>query len=414
MANKVEHYYGAVWVDISDYVVDGVDKIPRSFMNEDLTLKTDMFSISVAETIRTDANYNDPAFKFLAGDKFRFSVNSTIFLTGIIDASLYQTREFVFNIKIQPSIFSLDKKTLDHTTLHDALATGTNWYEYNGYDHYTFPTVGVLWLAGCLLGLDGLTLDVSAVKDVVIWHAPVSGGDWDVDITYQDLIVDENQLYCVNQNVATFWGEVETLANNLTQNKITCFHLLSELLSSLGLVLRQIGESAFELIEPDQKYTIAADSQYDYQDEEFNAEKDTNTIGVSIVYPFITRDKYASNVITDITGQMAQGNVEIISSLSNLIIYYTDAKKRTNKYADAYASSLCWNVPSASKVVTDPLPAPYGMGIFMNTAQRKAMVKINNYQKETITTDYESTDKSVLEHNADLEWSNSEIVQETY
>lgn len=453
--NKVEHYYDSQWNDITDYVTGGVDKVPRSMTNEDFTLKGDYLTIDVAETFRIDTTlpYHDVEdYNFSEGDRIRFSVGSDVIYAGVIDVSNYDYRGMNYKVKIRPNVLLLENYMLGHdqlasdeaTTLHELLSASTNWYEYSteSHDGVTIADVGVLWALTCCFGLAGFTLDISAVKDIVLWHEPADGGDWDIDITYQDIMLDEAMTYCINQNVATSWGSIETPAYKLTTSKITCYQFVSEVLSALGLVLAYNGSDGFKLIEQD-SYTVADNNNFEDNIESILALGTIDNLGISEVMNYYTvsllpdRSVYFSNTLTSIPPHSSAGtgndvyNVDTpgygmltnpkdsVSQLQNLVYFITDAKKRTNHYQDAYAESICYAIISTDKIYTNPytLPPPYdtiGTSKWLNILQKKTLMKMSNYQKETIETNYETTDKGVVQHDIDMQFSNSTISQETF
>jgi hypothetical protein len=454
--NKVEHYYNSAWNDISDYVVGGVDKIPRSMTNEDFTLKGDYVTINIAETFKDDLTlpyHSVTNYTFAQGDRIRCSIGTTVIYAGVIDISNFNYRDMSYTVKIRPNILLLDNYMLGHdqlasdnvTTLHDLLADTTNWYEYSLEVHngISIWDVGVLWALQCVFQLAGFTLDVSVVKDIVLWHEPANGGNWDIDITYQDIMLDEGMMWCINQSVATSWGSIETPIYRLTSSKITCYQFVSEVLSALGLIVIYNGSEGFKLV-LQSSYTVTDDNKFETTGESVLALESIDKLGISEIINYYTvsllpdRSIYASNDRTSIGSHSSAGtgndmyNVntpgygiipvspkDSVSQLQNLVYFITDAKKRTNHYGDSYAESILYAIISIDKIYTNPytLPPPYdtiGTSKWLNILQKKTLMKVSNYTKDTITTNFESTDNGIIQHDIDMQFTNSTILQETF
>ncbi len=413
--NKVEHYHSGAWVDISDYILGGIDKIPRSLSNRDFTLRADMFNLQVAHTIK--GLYSDSAFKFLAGDKLRFSLGTDFIFEGSVAVSDYKYSQMIFDVKIKPFVLTLENVIIDYATMHAQFATGTNWYDYTAVDYYGYPIVGILWAMKCVFAVAGDTLDSSAVDAVALFskaELAIPGTPWGVTVTYQDLILEEDRIWCIGQTVSTNHTQIDAL---YADKKINGFTFISECLSSLNLSLKQTGDTSFALISATNNYAPADDLKFDYQTKNVEKIKTIDSISVKVMssagltVAANLLDKCVSSTITDIeTWTLGKGGG--VDYLSNFVILDTDAKKFTDKYLFHYSTTFLTPVPSLTWTANDDGIDTYGVN--MNTAYRKILSAVSNLAEETILTNYQPTVKTVTEHNIDLEWDNSEIVQEVY
>ena len=418
--NKVEHFHSGSWVDISDYIIGGVDKIPRSLSNRDFTLRADMFTLQVAITIQD--YYSNPAFKFLAGDKLKFTLGTDFIYEGSVAVSDYDYSGVVFNVKIKPFIMTLEDVIIDYNTLHAQFATGTNWYDYVAADYYGNPIVGILWAMKCVFALAGYTLDSSAIDAIQLFskaELAIPGTPWGVTVTYQDLILEEDRIWCIGQTVSTNHSQIDALYGD---KKINGFTFISECLSSLNLVLQQTGDTSFALVGASSitganNYVVADDDNYDYQYKNVEKKKTIDSISVRVMssagltVAANLLDKCQSSAVTNIeTWTLGKGSG--IDYLSNFVILATDAKKFTDKYLFHYSTTFLTPVPSLTLAANDEGIDTYGVN--MNTGYRKILSAVSNLAEETILTNYQPTSKAVTEHNIDLVWDNSEIVQEVY
>lgn len=404
MANIVKHYNSS-WIDITDYVVSGVDKIPSSMMNEDFTLKAESFTIEVAVTVRDHASYADD-FEFAAGELVQFLMEDTSFIIGgIIESSVFSYEDQIFIIRVRPEVKALEDYKVDYNTLNTEIASGANWYEYDSSDAlYATPVVGVLWLMKCLFSVAGYTLDVDDVKDSVILNRT----EWSLDITYQDLITYPVILWCINQSVACSHDTIDDTDEDYRRNKISFFTLLSELLSSLSLVLVQTAPGEFKLIEETSNYTVADDDKFVYEKESLKGDVSIDVAGIRNQVNWTNvMANYGSATPTNIEA-VSIGEGDQIDYMMNLVIMYTNAKTLDNKYSDSYSFQECFAWASTDLIIT------ILTNIWLNTAQKRVRALVSNSTKEKILTNFESDKNSVMNHNIDMEWTNSEIVQETY
>ena len=420
MANKVEHYYSAAWRDISDYVEGGIDRIPRSMINEDFTLKAEMFTITIAETIRQSAVYPDN-FEFSAGELLKFTMNDTSFVIGgKIDSSTYNYMNMTFDVRVKLTIKDLEDYKVDATTLGTQLATGVNWYEYCALDGVVgLPVVGLLWVMQSMFIVAGYTLDVSEVEnEVVLTQANWGLNFATIDITYRDFMTYPAILMCINQSVAVVSSVIDSVDNDYRRNKISFFECLSVLLSALSLGLVQTSMTAFKLVSSTSNYIVTDDNNFEYSKEKMKAESDLTVFGIRNQ---TNSDENVANYgsMTPITiNALSSGEGDQITYMMNLAVYITNAKTVTTEngysptyYAGTYLYQLC--MPEVSLDLVFGITFPSSIN-WLNTAQKQVRAKVSDFVKETILTNYQSTDKTVMDHNIDMQFSNSEITQETY
>lgn len=428
MANSLKNYYGGSWVDISDYL-DRMDEVPVSLRNNDYTLKAENIKIAVPVTIR---NVRTSDFEFAEGDKFSFHVDDEAIYQGLIETSEYDYAEMVFDINLYHALSGLRNIIIDYSTLHAALTSSSNWWEYTSKDNDFFghSVVGLLWTLQKIFSLAGFTLDVSGVQDTVVftdldfdWSGGTLVGHRDpVAITYKDLFFIEQMLYCTGNAVAANYATIDSPPYGLANNKVNGFDFVSEVLSSVGLLLKQTDIDSFSLIFETENYAVTDDSKFEYAKKKVRAEAaaleniSCSSYGFKDDPPYTETPSYIDHYQlpyganpTDLNNAAIGNGKDSISFLTNLQIFYSDAKNNASHFEQIYMRGYLQPELSADLAYT------YGTGKQrLNLIAKKIQAKINSYMEEEILTDYQSEKKTVIEHNVDMEWNNSRIVQETF
>ena len=414
MANVVKHYYEDSWVDITDYI-DGISEVPTILRNRDFTLKSERLRLSIAATIRDVRGAN---YEFEEGEKFAFYIDDDLKFQGVIESSEYIYRDMVFDIELRHCITDLEKVIVEHGVLHDTFATSINWWQYSPANldyHRGHTIVGVTWAMKCIFEVAGFDLDISGVDDLELFTGlgvEVDGDGWEDPITfyYKDLFFIENALYCVNQTVATTYTQIDSNANDFSKNKINSFELIAELLPSLGLILEQTGIDEFTLRQITANYSITDDNKFEYSKRKLSAESLLANLSITR-YEYIsgTAD-FNNNTPVDMRIYTVGVGKDSIVFLTNLHLFYSNAKELDNHFADEY--SIAHVMPyllEGGLIIT--------LGTNLNTINPlwyKLQERIKSLVEEEIDTNYQSTFKSVEQHDIDLEWSNSKIKQVSY
>ena len=404
MANVVKHYYEDEWVDITDYV-DGISEVPTILRNRDYTLKSERLRLSIAASIRDVRGVN---YEFEEGEKFAVYVDGDLKFQGVIESSEYIYRDMIFDIELRPVITNLESILVEYDSLHTAFSGGANWYEYTASDYYGRSVVGLLWIMKSMFTESGLTLDVSAIENIEILSRIED--EVETDIAYQDLFMVEEVIYNLGQSVAAHHTLIDSEYLDYNKNKLNCWEFISQLVSYLNLVLVQTDVDTFDLIEKTDNYTVTDDNKFEYAKRKLGAESLSDNISVSMSYsatltPYFNTDPNLITSIDTLTRGKGSNNV---SALSNVIIMFSNAKDLDDKYEDAYWNDLFQVEPNENFVNGDTSNATG------NLVSNMVHEKIKSLIEEEIETNYQSTFKSVEQHDIDLEWSNSKIKQVTY
>lgn len=409
MANKIEYYNAntSAWVDISSYVTS-CPIIPRTNRNRDWTLRIEQLSFTVAVTVR---DVLDGSFNFANGHKFRIYINDGFIHGGYCVKSVYDFREMVFNVTIKNNLGLLQNKLVDASTLFSLFETGTNWYDFNLTPNNFLATgaiVGVLWAMKQMFAVSGLTLDTTDVDEVVLLTHVDSEILEDCTTTFQDLFFYVNVLFCVGQSVRTYHTNIDSISNDYNRYKKNCFDVISEIITSLRLHLVQTDLDTFKLEYNEDSYTLDDDDTFEYEEETIAERTADYTDNLS--YSRFTNDPsyYTSLTITDYES-ITYGKGPSVNTLQNFFIYFSDAKTFANKYNDGYNTSGCYENASINHIEND------NSGIAnINSIAMRVKENAISYSKKTFLTNFESVSKSVVQHGVDLEWTNSEIIQESY
>jgi hypothetical protein len=436
--NKVEFYHDSAWVDISNYVED-MNLLPYNPRNRDWTIQIETWEIDIAITIRD--LLSDSGFVFSVGDKFRTSVGSQIAFSGLVTESNFDYDKDVFAIKIKSNLSLISENFVTRSdvypsVLHDQIMTSTNWWEHCEEDYVVAEedlglTMGstviqCLWLMQCCFALAGLTLTVSEIEDVVLFNRPASGGHWGCDITYKDFIMHEEHLWCINQEVATPYYNIQYPIYTYNENIINCLELIQELIPALNLGLAIVNDTTYKLIATTSNNSIADDDKFSFASKKIISETDyalsTIAAGMDTFINYLPRDYYYSGVVPlnlDLT-KTGFGKTDI-KYLNNFAIFYTDAKTLPNHYRSEYAIQACtpwaallpvidvWTWDFTTWGAVDSI-----MTTSLNTGYRKLLAKCSDYTEETILTNVIPTAGTIAKNNIDIAWDTSEIIQETY
>ena len=119
-----------------------------------------------------------------------------------------------------------------------------NIHKYNDIDSEGYPTVNLDWLFTCLLEklktdnpYDDISYDISLINNINLYKK---------DSTFyklQDLAIDENMLYCLNQDFAGYHTLIDANPEYIVK-KITALDLLKELCKIFGFAVAFVGTDA--------------------------------------------------------------------------------------------------------------------------------------------------------------------------
>lgn len=281
MSLSVKHYHSGSWVDISDYVI-GADPVPYISRNRDWTLRADTWTVNIAATIRKDASYNSDTFKFLADDRFAVWDATKLLFVGYVKKAPLDYATMVFNVETVSDIQKTDNYKIDYATLHAALIAGSpTQYEYRAQSYYVMPTVHYLYLMKKMFSIAGLTLDTSAIDNVVAFHY-IYDATYNADVKYRDLFVGESELYCLNQSADAYHTIIDNTLYDYNKDKITFFELLKELCGILSIAIVPTAIDNYKLILATSNYSIADDDKYEYASEDVSADEELANLGLSI------------------------------------------------------------------------------------------------------------------------------------
>ena len=239
MKYKIELYIASAWVDVSEYIVS-LDGVPLTKINNDYTFSAEGFGLDVVNTIP----YDIQNAKDVKVSKFDGSSWVAIFL-GFSDGVNADVQNDTFRVKVLNIIFRLKKFTVDYDTLHSDLvnnnASGSN--DYVASDNKGYPNLRIVYLikrmftialAGYQTAFDfvvpGLILKDKTIKN------PNLSDYGTFDFYFNEIRIDENMLYAVNQNVATNHGRVDG-DPDLIRSKITFWDFLQQVFSDFSVFL---------------------------------------------------------------------------------------------------------------------------------------------------------------------------------
>jgi len=416
MAITVEHYK-AGWNDITDYV-ESCGVVPFNPVNRDYSLQAQTWDVVIACTIRTF--YSDETFNFAASDKIRVYNGATLLFSGYVDKSVYTYGSMNFALKIKTSIMKLTNKKVQYDGLDTEFATGVNWYDYTAASYYySMPIVGAMWALKCLFSVCGLTLDTSEIDDVKVLTRNESDGNWagNVDVLYKYFYFYEDMVWCIGHNVAVGHANLDQNINH-DENKLTCFELVSAICSYLRLAVRLVDVDSYKLISLTTNFDTSATGgdiddvdKFEYSRETILASDERVSAGDTI-FSEVNLQLFTANPLPDAEPSLlggVNGAGSSVGALSLFCLFFSDAVNKATHYEEVHDYVKCQFDASTDFVINDGT-----VGATLNLTSITARAKLNNYLQEVVLTNIKTDEKTILQNNIDLVWSNSEISQETY
>lgn len=170
-----------------------------------------------------------------AGQSIRVYLDNVIFFQGKIAEKKYDYQMRVYNVIARSDFYVLKDYRVSYENLHSDLVTGTT-FQYTPSDNFGLPNVQVLFAITTMMhnaGFLNFTIP-STVTDRVIKSINF-GGDVH-EMTINDLKMDENMLYAINQ--ASAINTAGILADYLNINsQISFWDFIIEFCSHFGLSL---------------------------------------------------------------------------------------------------------------------------------------------------------------------------------
>lgn len=245
------------WDDVSDYVTS-IGRIPFINKNQDNSLTTDGFTFTLSE------NYNNTYIE--STDRVKVTVDSVVIFVGLVSKIKKNYNDKTYEIDVVSNLSRLQLEYITYANLHSAIASTTT---YESSDSLSLPNVSLLELLVVMFDDADLTLDIttnSVASKTIAYQKTVvdsvSSAENSYDYTFEDIRIDENMLYAVNQMYATDYTLTEE------QYRITYFDFISYICSYLSLIIYPdgLGENGFILKHntTDESYTISDDYKYSY------------------------------------------------------------------------------------------------------------------------------------------------------
>lgn len=179
-------------------------------------------------------------------------VRSTSVLPAPLKATQYYSIEYIDinTFKIYGAV--LTSVECDITTA----GTGTHYLRipdphkymcYQDWDDIAGRTsTTIAWLVQKVFELIGVELDTALVDAEDLYAKTISTPlKWN----WNQLVVDENMLYCLNQGAAVYHTVLD-VGNDYDKSKITCWEFVQDLFGRLGIALKYVGPIA------DKKYKL--------------------------------------------------------------------------------------------------------------------------------------------------------------
>jgi len=242
-----------------------------------------------------------------------------------------------------------------------------------------------------------MNLIVSGVEDEVAFNYDFITGE-NLDVEYKRITLDENMLYCINQNIAALHSTIDSVAFNYNQNKITAWDLIQGLCSAFKFSLVIGVNNQYSLVLGESFYVVNDDNKLSYKSEDIEAKYED----VSISYYGLERRFYKTAAADPVELKQfdGYGSANAIQWYNNFELYFH------YRYGGAWFPG--GQVPLEFKV-GDELSPPLTT---LNVIQAKVDKLLNDYVSEEIITEIETTKKSVIKNSINFAKRVSKIKQE--
>jgi len=186
-------------VDRSDYVID-CGLVPALERNRDWTPILSEIDITISAKVPVPPG---------EGQKITIASSANPlypFYIGLISERKYDYQLSAYRLQVISILSKLARKKTSYYNLHNEIAMGATLRQYNPSDNTGYPAVQLLWL------LDRMFFDVDILvslpnENIIIQTITFGGVERLMQLKH--LRIDENMLYAVNQNVATFHTTIE-------------------------------------------------------------------------------------------------------------------------------------------------------------------------------------------------------------
>jgi len=209
-------------VDLADYVIF-CEPVPNINCNDDKS--------TIASQFQFDYSYSGPAVSVDDVVEIYSADNGAVpFFIGFIISKVDDTDERKYLITVAHKLLKLANYLVNYDTLHSHLIGGTaDDEEYRAIDNMGYPNVQILYLMEIMCLIAGITLRTSSAH--FNFETKFS---WENNDTYthaiNDIKIDENVLYSLNQNGAGGHAVFETVENRkLTPTFLDLFQLFTSL-----------------------------------------------------------------------------------------------------------------------------------------------------------------------------------------
>ncbi len=416
MAGKMEHYYNGAWNDVSGFIIQ-IDKVPFINRNRDFTIITNDMKTNIVY------EYNN---SFSLNDKIRIWHNDNVIFAGYTQFIQNNWDNRYYELTIANDLSAFNYYKVEHNTLHSVIAkNGGDKYKYNPNDSNGHQNVQILWLLQCMFSIAGYSLDVSDVEDLV----------WDtwtgVQILIKHFCLDEGMLYCLNQDVATSYRNIDNITTlSYYTNKITFLDFLNIIFPIFGFGLAVTGYDSYKLVKEGTLYSPNNNEIFSYKATQIRAE---NEMAPGKYSPFIVKSYVATpssisnldlrnyyydvdpakaknvtcfwqaseGVTFDSNGNYTNSNINILEDTKNLLIGSRINLPNGNLTPDFVLAYELFAQLSPIHATT------------MKYRQRKLDTAYTKYEiTMPINTEYKGANQNMIDLNSDT--LTSEIVQEQY
>lgn len=222
-------------VNINDYIV-ACDNVPSFYLNLDSTIGLADYSMEVSNTY---------SGTLVQGNIINVTINGKVVHNGFIQyaENLYESR--TTRLTILPTLAYLQDYNIDPDSLDLTSVDAENYCADPNYP--SLYSVKLLWFLDRMFNKAGLIVNTSAVASASVgtayeYYSPYTA----IPFTGDDVALDYNAIYCLNQNFATIpsgvkvkyvddgSGAVVATDYDAIKNQPSYFDVISQIMSFFG------------------------------------------------------------------------------------------------------------------------------------------------------------------------------------
>jgi len=398
MTIKIEIEYGITWYDISDYI-GSITPVPIVSRNRDYEPTGKGFTMKVWSSCPDIS-------KVVGMSRCRLKLDDVVKFIGQPKVTKKEFGTNYHKIEIEDGVMKLEEKFIDYDQLHSDLAGAGNDLLYRASDNESLPNLRLDWLLQVMFSQCGFSLDTTNLTGLSIATNKYVNDlvtTTQEDFNWEDIRLDENMLYAINQSYAINHTKIESndIGSYDSQGqKITFFSFFKRICSYFSLFLKYEGSSYYLYRKNSETYIgygVGNDNKWDYSESTEEKREPNYRVSVSAS---LTRSEFNNTTANSIDKVYSYGAKSgyLIPWYTNLI-FLLHAKWAGADDGDVY----------------NPVVSFIGHNFLIpldgNIYKKYADANTENWIIRNITTSIQAGQLNILENLVDIEERESRMTE---